>query len=294
MRGGCYLQQKTLGRWAGGGEVTVVAATADSGCCQWLLLLLPAAFCFLCPSPVFILFSAVFGLAVVEGGRGSGWEEKWRWFQAVARLSFLLLLCAEPAVSVFSSLSVLSCFSYPSLVLLALAALMVAGWWGWWWWLGGTMEALVEVQRWLFSSLFCLALSLSSVSQKTIPRLVSLSLLFLFSSSSFSSPFLPRFCSLLPSALQKISPPSSCLPLSIRLPFSLSPKFCPPWLLVPPLVFISRGGEDHLTTAMAQGKVGDGSCWQGMVSVSFFFHNACRVWLCGYGSCGIFGQVGGW
>jgi len=29
------------------------------------------------------------------------------------------------------------------------------------WWLGGTVEALVEVQRWLFSSLFCLALSLS-------------------------------------------------------------------------------------------------------------------------------------
>jgi hypothetical protein len=56
--------------------VTVVAATADGGCCQWLLLLLPAAFCFLCPSPVFILFFAVFGLAVVEGGRGSGREEK--------------------------------------------------------------------------------------------------------------------------------------------------------------------------------------------------------------------------
>ena len=129
----------------------------------------------------------------------------------------------------FSSLSVLSCFSSPSLVLLALAALMVAGWWGCWWWLGGTMEALVEVQRWLFSSLFCLALSLSSVSQKTIPRLVSLSFLFLFSSSSFSSPFLPRFCSLLPSALQKISPPSSCLPLSVRLPFSLFlQNFAPP------------------------------------------------------------------
>ena len=56
------------------------------------------------------------------------------------------------------------------------------------------MEALVEVQRWLFSSLFCLALSLSSVSQKTIPRLVSLSLLlsvlfFLFFFCSFLSPF---------------------------------------------------------------------------------------------------------
>ena len=86
----------------------------------------------------------------------------------------------------------------------------------------------MEVQWWLFSSLFCLALSLSSVSPKTIPRLVSLSLLFLFSSSSFSSPFLPRFCSFLPSALQKNFPPSSCLPLSVRLPFSLSLKFCPP------------------------------------------------------------------
>jgi len=139
----------------------------------------------------------------------------------------------SPQSLFFSSLSVLSCFSSPSLVLLALAALMVGGWWGCWWWLGGTMEALVEVQRWLFSSLFCLALSLSSVSQKTIPRLVSLSLLFLFSSSSFSSPFLPRFCSLLPSALQKIYPPSSCLPLSVRLPFSLSPKFFPSPLFVP-------------------------------------------------------------
>jgi len=49
-------------------------------------------------------------------------------------------------------------------------------------------------ERWLFSSIFCLALSLSSVSQKTIPRLVSLSLLlsvlfFLFFFCSFLSPF---------------------------------------------------------------------------------------------------------
>jgi hypothetical protein len=41
-------------------------------------------------------------------------------------------------------------------------------------------------------------------------------------------------------------------------------------LLVPPLVFISREGEDHLTPAMKQGKVGDGSCWQGMVAEAWF------------------------
>ena len=88
------------------------------------------------------------------------------------------------------------------------------------------------------------------------------------------------FCFGLPLLLQNF-PPGSFLSFS---------KNRPPFLLVPPLVFISRGGEDHLTPAMAQGKVGDGSCWQGMVSVSFFFHNACRVWLFGYGSCGFFGK----
>jgi len=108
---------------------------------QFFLLLL-AAFCYLCPSPSFVLFFPIYGLAVVEGGRGSGWEEKWRWFQVVARLSFLLLLCAEPAVSVFSSLSVLPCFSSPSLVPRRFCR----------WWLGGTVEALVEVQRWFFFS----------------------------------------------------------------------------------------------------------------------------------------------
>jgi len=34
-------------------------------------------------------------------------------------------------------------------------------WWCCRWWLGGAMEVLVEVQRWLFSSLFGLVLSLS-------------------------------------------------------------------------------------------------------------------------------------
>ncbi|KAJ6866122.1 hypothetical protein NC652_037616 [Populus alba x Populus x berolinensis] len=62
--------------------------------------LLPTAFCYLCPSPSFVLLFPVYGLAVVE----------------------------EPAVSVFSSLFVMSYFSSPSLVLLALAMLMVAGW----------------------------------------------------------------------------------------------------------------------------------------------------------------------
>jgi len=57
-------------------------------------------------------------------------------------------------------------------------------------------------------------------------------------------------------------------------------------LLVPPLVFISRGGEDHLTPAMAQGKVGDGSCWQGMFP-SYFS----SIMLAGYGCVGM-GHVG--
>jgi len=62
-------------------------------------------------------------------------------------------------------------------------------------------------------------------------------------------------------------------------------------LLIPPLVFISRGGEDHLTPAMAQGKVGDGSCWQGMVSVSFS-----SIMLAGYGCVGMghAGFLGKW
>ena len=79
----------------------------------------------------------------------------------------------------------------------------------------------------LFPLLSC-SFPLLCISKKQSHVWFPLSLLFLFSSSSFSSPLLPRFCILLPSALQKISPPSSCLPLSVRLPFSLSPKFCPP------------------------------------------------------------------
>jgi len=72
---------------------------------------------------------------------------------------------------------------------------------------------------------------------------------------------------LLPSFLKKFPPPESVIC------FSPSPEFLPPppLVLVPPLVFISRGGEGHLTPALAQGKVGDGSCWQGMVSC--FLHH---------------------
>ena len=98
MRGGCYLEQKTLGRLAGSGEVTVVllqrqTVVAASGC--FFFFLLPSAF----SAPLMcLLCSSLFNL--------------WRW-----------RFCR--------------------------------------WWLGGTVEALVEVQRWLFSSLFCLALSLS-------------------------------------------------------------------------------------------------------------------------------------
>jgi len=78
-------------------------------------------------------------------------------------------------------------------------------------------------------------------------------------------------------------------PQIFRLLLSFSKIFATPILLVPPLVFISRGGEDHLTPAMTQGKVGDGSCWQGMVSC--FLHHGGMVCV-GMGSAGFLGQVG--
>jgi hypothetical protein len=92
----------------------------------------------------------------------------------------------------------------------------------------------------------------------------------------FHSPYtlkIPRF---VPLFHTKTSP----LFLSFSLPktppesvicFSSSPKFCHHSLLVPPLVFISRGGEGHFTPTMAQGKVDDVSFWQGMVS--YFLHH---------------------
>ena len=48
----------------------------------------------------------------------------------------------SPRSLFFSSLSVLPCFSSPSLVPRRFCR----------WWLGGTVEALVEVQRWFFFS----------------------------------------------------------------------------------------------------------------------------------------------
>jgi hypothetical protein len=63
------------------------------------------------------------------------------------------------------------------------------------------------------------------------------------------------------SLLQKMPIPK----IYLWFPQNSSPK-----LLVPALVFISREGEDHLTPAMTQGKVGDGSCWQGMVAEAWF------------------------
>jgi len=110
-------------------------------------------------------------------------------------------------------------------------------------------------------SLPCLFLSVSPLFlSKTVGLSLSVSLTFSFKKSFQLSCFTPFFLLFFPSF-----PP---LNLSFASP---SPKFCPPYLLVPPLVFISRGGEGHLTPVMAQGKVGDGSCWQGMVSC--FLHH---------------------
>jgi hypothetical protein len=110
------------------------------------------------------------------------------------------------------------------------------------------MEALVEVQRWLFSSLFCLALSLSFPPflpfSSVLPELLSSQInsppCFLFSLLYFlffSKILPPRF---VPLFLKKNHPP--------RFPFF---PFSPPYLSSPFSVFIAAGREGHLTTAMA-------------------------------------------
>jgi len=127
------------------------------------------------------------------------------------------------------------------------------------------MEALVEVQRWLFSSLFCLALSLSF------------------------PPFLP-FSSVLPELLssQINSPPVFCSPSSV---FCSSPKFCPPGSflsfskkIVPPQVsvlspvFIGSRGRGTIPCPSA-----------GHGGVGWLLCSRCRAWPSfhhggGYGS----------
>jgi len=206
----------------------------------------PFFFFFLCVfcSVIFFLFLLSSSVSLLGATGGCGEEEqRWRFQAECGRRWFFFFPPSTPPLVFF--FSVLFCFSSPSLVLLALAALMVAEWRCWMvvaeWlcsqWMampdGGSALSLLCVfflfcvsspsrfcllllclfflflslerwlkvellrgdweERWLFSSLFCLALSLSSVSQKTIPRLVSLSLLFsvllfLFSSIRSSLP----------------------------------------------------------------------------------------------------------
>jgi hypothetical protein len=65
--------------WSGGnagGSGCGRGGGVGGGCCYNFFFLLLAAFCYLCPSPSFVLFFPVYGLAVVEGGRGSGWKEE--------------------------------------------------------------------------------------------------------------------------------------------------------------------------------------------------------------------------
>jgi hypothetical protein len=87
--------------------------------------------------------------------------------------------------------------------------------------------------------------------------------------------------------------PSLILLPSLSLPFSLSPKFCPlgfhffsflssSYSSARSSVFIGSWGEVRHTLFKCR-------AW---VSVTFFFHNACRVWLCGYGSCEFFWASG--
>jgi len=113
------------------------------------------------------------------------------------------------------------------------------------------MEALVEVQRWLFSSLFCLALSLSFP-----PFLPFSSVLPELLSSQINSP--PVFCSpssVFCSSLKFCPPVRSSLSKKKSSPQVSFFPFSPPYLSSPFSVFIATGREGHLTTAMAQGKV---------------------------------------
>jgi hypothetical protein len=62
--------------WSGGdagGSGCGGGGGVGGGCCYsfFFFFLLPSAI----PAP-FVLFFPIYGLAVVEGGRGSGWEEK--------------------------------------------------------------------------------------------------------------------------------------------------------------------------------------------------------------------------
>jgi len=252
----CYLKWKCSGSWADSGLrwQSGVIPGGNAAVTVFFFLLL-AAFCYLCPSPSFVLFFPVYGLAVVEGGRGSGWEEKWWWFQAVARLSFLLLLCAEPAVSVF--------FFFPLCSVLFLFSLSGSAGVGsvdggrmtvlLWQWRGST----AVVPRW-WGTVLLLLCAETAVSVFPSPRLFSLSLLCISnkSSSSCFSSFTPlslfsfslcfffflfgfsllcfqMFSSFLfskPSLLQNFAPPG--VPLFLRkcplfLSFSL-PKNHPP------------------------------------------------------------------
>ena len=165
----------------------------------------------------------------------------------------------SPRSLLFSSLSVLSCFSSPTLVLLALAALMVAGW-------RCCCGGGKETQRWcpggeewslFFSSPLLFWLSLLCLSNKSSSSF-SRSLLFRFLSSLHSK------SSLLCSALFRflLSPPSRLSLVSTPLVFIGKRRESPHCL-----VLSCMAQEGNRVTLPLQGKVA--GCLQGMVPLSW-------------------------
>ena len=184
-RGENYLEWRRSGSWADG-----VAEVADGGCCQWLPLLLPAAFYYLCPSPVFIMFFIVYSLVVAvlsvvtgRNGRGDGGG-------ATVALLISLLLRGFLYLSLFLFL-----LSFPTLqVLLWTTGRTMAA-------RGGSGDGYADSNRWFF--LLSRLLSFSSVFQIFSPLFLSPSScsLFCFPSSPPGFGF---------SLLQKILPPWIC------------------------------------------------------------------------------------
>ena len=197
-RGENYLEWRRSGSWADS-----VAEVADGGCCQWLPLLLPAAFYYLCPSPVFIMFFIVYSLVVAvlsvvtgRNGRGDGGG-------ATVALLISLLLRGFLYLSLFLFL-----LSFPTLqVLLWTTGRTMAA-------RGGSGDGYADSNRWFFllsHLLFFFLLCFSNLLPPCFcPPLLAL--------CSVSPPLPPVLGSL---SFKKFSPPESVVC------FSHSSKFLP-------------------------------------------------------------------
>jgi len=211
-------------------------------------------------------------LMVATGGGKLGRAEGGRWF--------FFPVFSSPSVSVLLLLSLLLLLlrSLTMVELMSLAVLLVtkqndggaAS-------KGGRRETRERAMSYCSSPLFfCFSiLSFYSLSSSSLPLFVRLTCFQndICSSLKQSPASFSLFGSLLQVCFSKFLPPSGFLIFLFPLPPSSSARS---------FVFIGSWGEVRHTMFKCR-------AW---VSVSFFFHNACTIWLCGYESCGFFGQVG--